>query len=806
MNYKRFFWLFLFFLIFLIGCSSQSGVKIFLDNQENYIVVKKEQSLDLPKPQKEGYEFEGWYFDCNFQNRCDESDLRRLKENVTLYPKWTPIKYAINLYDPPNKPISVTAEYNSPVRLQSYCDLKGFKLIGYSPSQDGEILYKDGFLMPAREVDLYVQKTPIKVSFETLCGECFDPRDFNDLKQSKNLPAPSKDGHKFDGWFLDKDYSLEFDIDNYSPQDDFKLYAKWTPIYCQVDFVIDNKTESLICLKGGYIAPSQAPQKPGYKFLGWFLDGQEFDFSRPILQNITLTANWELIVYKITYNLNGGQALDGAPTHFTIISQDIDLPIPQKPGYKFLGWQDAQGNTWPNIPADTAQDIELCAVWAPRRLQDIALIDPPQKLDYFIGESLDIAGLKIQANFDNGEYEIIDHNNQDLIVAEIENIADRQQISVKYLDREAYFEIFVHEVCVLKIEAINTKTEYIEGQDLDFGSVAIKIFYNNGGFETIGLKPQYLQDYDMNRLGRQTIKINYMGWETFFEIEIKAKSLIKIEAVNYQIEYNYMEELNTCVELLLYYDNDTTENIYLENAQINGYDKAGIGSQILTIAYNYGGVVKSCYIDITVLTPPKTISQIFFVSYPKTEYYLGEELDLSGGVIQVKYLYDEIYCDEQIDLAECAVSGFDCGAENDNLELTVNYERITCRYFVRIVNIFEFEEAAEGYIIKGLKPDYAQTKIIIPATYKGKPIIKILSWAFCRPIPIGEVIIKPRTCNLTFEMYVFDYCFFDCFVYCDVKYINWENLYPYSYFITFYSDNPSSLEYLAVEHCFIVAY
>ena len=90
--------------------------------------------------------------------------------------------------------------------------------------------------------------------------------------------------------------------------------------------------------------------------------------------------------------------------------------------------------------------------------------------------------------------------------------------------------------------------------------------------------------------------------------------MIKIEAVSYQREYNYMEELNTCVELLLYYDNDTTENIYLENAQINGYDKAGIGSQTLTIAYNYGGVVKSCYIDITVLTPPKTISQIFFVS------------------------------------------------------------------------------------------------------------------------------------------------------------------------------------------------
>ena len=136
-------------------------------------------------------------------------------------------------------------------------------------------------------------------------------------------------------------------------------------------------------------------------------------------------------------------------------------------------------------------------------------------------------------------------------------------------------------------------------------------------------------------------------------------------------------------------------------------------------------------------------------------------------------------------MAECAVSGFDCGAENDNLELTVNYERITCRYFVRIVNIFEFEEAEEGYIIKGLKPDYAQNQNNHSRGIQRQANNKILSWAFCRPIPVGEVIIKPRTCNLTIEMYVFDYCFFDCFVYCDVKYINWENLYPYSYFITF---------------------
>ena len=36
------------------------------------------------------------------------------------------------------------------------------------------------------------------------------------------------------------------------------------------------------------------PTKSGYTFKGWFLDGEEFDFSTPIHEDITLTAEWEV--------------------------------------------------------------------------------------------------------------------------------------------------------------------------------------------------------------------------------------------------------------------------------------------------------------------------------------------------------------------------------------------------------------------------------------------------------------------------------------------------------------------------------
>lgn len=35
------------------------------------------------------------------------------------------------------------------------------------------------------------------------------------------------------------------------------------------------------------------PTADGYTFLGWYLDGKEYDFTTPVEGNITLTAEWE---------------------------------------------------------------------------------------------------------------------------------------------------------------------------------------------------------------------------------------------------------------------------------------------------------------------------------------------------------------------------------------------------------------------------------------------------------------------------------------------------------------------------------
>lgn len=776
-----------------LGCYKYDGITVYFYSSDEVIAASIEQLELLPQPQKEGYIFEGWYFDQNYQNPFSQDKLKKLNEDIILYAKWSPIEYTINLYDESMEPINIKASFNSSVSLSNYCDLEGYKLIGYSELQKSDqVIYNDGFLMPARDLNLYVQKSPIQVSFETFGTDCIDIHIYNELRESNSLPIPVKDGYRFEGWYLDKGFDNKFDLNNFCPKENFILYAKWEAVYYKVDFLIDDNIQSIEYLEGSYITPPQIPFKRGYNFLGWYYNEQKFDFSQPISCDITLIAKWEPIVYKIDYHLNGGQALVNAVSQYTISFQDIALPTPKKSGYKFLGWYDAQDNLWTKIPAYTAQDVTLEARWQERQIQSIEILNLPQKLDYFLGEKIDITGLIIQANFDNGETELIDYTNQDLALSPIQEIIGKQIIRVSYQGVCDNFEILVNDIQIAYIQVTIAKTEYIEGQELDFDSVFVNVFYNNAKYESIKLKPQYLSDYDMSRLGKQNIIVNYMGLETYFEIEIKAKSLVKIKVNDYQKEYDYLEELNTQVELLLYYDNGTTDTKCLENAQIYGYDNTKAGNQTLTLVYNDNDKTMTCEFDITVLPPPKTIQEISICTYPKTEYILDEELDLSGGIIKVKYLYSHYYPDEYIflDSENVSITGFDSSKEADRLKLTVNYKGAVCEYYIKVTDyygaMFDFFQTQEGYIITGLKIN--SPTIIIPAMYKGRPIIQIQTFALWIPAKIEELIIQSRTHTLFIGYFALEDHSTNVFIYCDQSYVLWENLYDYQNLNIIYSN------------------
>ena len=111
------------------------------------------QSLILPDytPEKEGYDFVGWYFDVEFTQRADQVTL--LTRDITLYGYWTPKIYKLTFYISESTQIMVNFKAGDTVI--PYEPLYPQDFIGWVEA-DSDILF-DFSSMPQRDVTVYMK-------------------------------------------------------------------------------------------------------------------------------------------------------------------------------------------------------------------------------------------------------------------------------------------------------------------------------------------------------------------------------------------------------------------------------------------------------------------------------------------------------------------------------------------------------------------------------------------------------------------------------------------------------------------------
>ena len=98
--------------------------------------------------------------------------------------------------------------------------------------------------------------------------------------------------------------------------------------------------------------------KSGYTFDGWYTEAEhnsEYKFDVPVKKNITLYAKWNVNQYTITFDSNGGTAVDSITADYgTAITAPSD---PTRTGYIFAGWDKQIPSTMPD------RNVMITAQW-----------------------------------------------------------------------------------------------------------------------------------------------------------------------------------------------------------------------------------------------------------------------------------------------------------------------------------------------------------------------------------------------------------------------------------------------------------
>ena len=282
-------------------------------------------------PTRKGYTFKGW---------DKEIPETMPAENITVKAQWEINQYTITFDTNGGSEIApITQDYGTEITAPDNPTRKGYTFKGW----DKEIPET----MPAENITVKAQWgiNQYTITFDTNGGSEIVPIT-QDYGTEITVPDnPTRKGYTFKGW--DKE------IPKTMPAENITVKAQWGINQYTITFDTNGGSEIAPITQdyGTEITAPDNPTRKGYTFKGW---DKEIPETMPA-ENITVKAQWEINLYTITFDTNGGSEI--AP-----ITQDYGTAItapdnPTRKGYTFKGWDKEIPETMP------AENITITARW-----------------------------------------------------------------------------------------------------------------------------------------------------------------------------------------------------------------------------------------------------------------------------------------------------------------------------------------------------------------------------------------------------------------------------------------------------------
>ena len=363
----------------------------------------------IEKPEKTGHYFVGWLL------KGEES--KGLQPLPTVYPA-TDVTYVAVFdtytyyvtYIVKNEKTGETqtyflqTEYGAEIGFPRVAVPEGYAMDSQWYTDEAcSVPFVEGTKMGTAPITLYttIDTVPYKAYFMLEEGDDIaDAYEVVDVIYGEEIVAPAtnptKGGYNFGGW---TPY-----VGIHDKESDVYFYATWVEKVGNVKYMANDGTSDVVevyDIPYGYDLEIPAdPTREGYTFLGWntdanatsalAIDGTKMPEIAADGDEIVYYAVWQINEYKVTFDSNQGSEVEDKTQAY---NSEVTAPTePTRPGYKFLGWTDADGDTVTFPFSMPAHDVALTASWK----QEEYVIRYLDTGDNEIEEKIVVMGQKIE--------------------------------------------------------------------------------------------------------------------------------------------------------------------------------------------------------------------------------------------------------------------------------------------------------------------------------------------------------------------------------------------------------------------------
>ena len=322
--------------------------------QEKVVYTMTDEDFELPTPTRNGYEFVGWTGEDITTPQTSVKIPKGSTGNKAYTANWQVIEYTITLDTnggPVVSPIKYTVEdtFTLPYILRP-----GYEFAGWTLDGSGMLPFTPLIIYPGTTGDLHYKAewrlAEYTITMDLDGGSGQEKVVYTITDEEFELPTPTRNGYEFVGWTGERITTPQTSVKIPKGSTGNKAYtANWKVIRYTITLVTNGGAviASIRYTVEDSVTLPIPPDRPGYEFSGWVLDGSGQFPSTPMIIPAGSTgdrlykAEWPVATYTITY-VSHGKAYNWV--QYTINNQ-VYFGTPEEdpsyylPGYTFVGWK-----------------------------------------------------------------------------------------------------------------------------------------------------------------------------------------------------------------------------------------------------------------------------------------------------------------------------------------------------------------------------------------------------------------------------------------------------------------------------------